>query len=512
MAANSHGLWRLNLCALPVISLYPELSGKAHNLLLSFAFSEKARYTLPMFCDYIDQLYDTFSDAVCVSDNKGIVVLVNKRYSELTGLAKENVIGKHLEEMVKNGIFDTVLNARVVKSGENVTSVQHLYNGLVLMLDGHPIKDEQGKVIYVVTIIRDITALAELREVVTAQKELLETFHSHYDETARLEIPQYPRVLNSNAMRHLYGEASAIAGTDATVLLLGETGTGKDVMARHIHQTSKRVKGPFIKLDCGSIPENLIESELFGYTHGSFSGASRQGKAGLVEAANSGTLFLDEIGELPLALQSRLLRVLQDREVLRLGATTPKKVDVRVIAATNKDLEQEMQKGAFRKDLYYRLKVAVLNLPPLRQRKADILPLAQGFLNYYGKKYNKKGRLSPEVEQFLEHYIWPGNVRELENLIQGALLKCKDGIIKAKDLSGIDEKQPNDEKALPIWTLPSCNGPSFKKVIRDLEREIIEAGLKKYGSMEELAKNFQMDRSTIFRKLRQSKDDSNEVE
>lgn len=462
-------------------------------------------YLSAMLCDYIEQLYDTFSDAVCVSDSNGVIVLVNKRYSELTGLPKEKVVGMHVQEMVKDGVFDTVLNAQVVNSGENVASVQRLYNGLVLMLDGHPIKNDAGKVSYVVTIIRDITALSELREVVTAQKELLETFHSHYDDAARVEQPRYPRVLQSAAMRQLYGEASGIARTDATVLLLGETGTGKDVMARHIHGISQRASGPFIKLDCGSIPENLIESELFGYDPGSFSGASRHGKAGLVEAANNGTLFLDEIGELPLSLQSRLLRVLQDREVLRLGATAPKKVDVRVIAATNKNLEEEMERGAFRKDLYYRLNVAVLRLPPLRKRKADILPLAQGFLNYYGRKYNKSVRFSAEVENLLQAHTWPGNVRELENLVQSALIKCKKDIIEARDLDGISQVQPQMENRPRSLPLPSLDGKTFKSIVHDLEAELIDAGLKKYGSMDEVARNFQVDRSTIFRKMRQHK-------
>lgn len=368
-------------------------------------------YSPEMLCDYIQELYDTFSDAVCVTDNKGIIVLVNRRYSELTGLAPESALGRQVREMVADGIFDTVLNSQVVASGESVSSTQRLYNGLALLLDGHPIKDANGEVLYVVTFIRDITALSELREAVAAQRELLTALQNNYADATSQGDPQYPRILQSDAMRRLYGEAAAIADTGATVLLLGETGTGKDVMARHIHKISARSGGPFIKLDCGAIPENLIESELFGYDPGSFSGARRQGKAGLVEAANNGTLFLDEIGELPLAMQSRLLRVLQDREVMRIGALSPRKVNVQVIAATNKNLEQEMEKGAFRKDLYYRLKVAVLKLPPLRKRKADILPMAQGFLNYYGKKYGKKARFSEESQRLLQAYSWPGNAR-----------------------------------------------------------------------------------------------------
>lgn len=331
-----------------------------------------------MLADYIEQLYDTFRDAVCVTDARGVVVLVNRRHSELTGIPKEDILGKRVQDMVQNGIFDVVLNAKVVNSGEKVASVQHLYNGRILILDGYPIKNDAGEVVYVVTIIRDITVLSELREEVTAQKELLETFQALNSDAAVPDAIQYPRVLQSQAMQRLYGEAANIARTDATVLLLGETGTGKDVMARHIHHLSGRADAPFIKVDCGSIPENLIETELFGYVPGSFSGASKNGKAGLVEAANGGTLFLDEVGELPMPMQTRLLRVLQDWEVLRVGATVPRKVDVRVIAATNKDLEKELERGSFRSDLYYRLKVAVLTLPPPAQAQGGHPALGTG--------------------------------------------------------------------------------------------------------------------------------------
>ena len=321
-------------------------------------------YSPHMLADYIEQLCDTFRDAICVTDREGIVTLVNKRHAELTGIAREKMMGSRIQDMVQNGIFDVVLNPRVVETGQKVSSVQNLYNGRTLLLDGHPVMDVTGKVAYVVTVIRDITALTELREEITAQRELLETFQNLSSEGVTGN--QYPRVVQSPIMQRLYAEASAIAETDATVLLLGETGVGKDVVARHIHRNSLRADAPFIKVDCGSIPENLIETELFGYVPGSFSGASKHGKAGLVEAASTGTLFLDESGELPMTMQSRLLRVLQDWEVLRVGATVPKKVDVRVVAATNKELEREVAKGTFRSDLYYRLKVAVLNIPPLR--------------------------------------------------------------------------------------------------------------------------------------------------
>ena len=457
-------------------------------------------YNHHMLADYIEQLCDTFRDAICVTNREGIVTLVNKRHAELTGIAREKMMGSRIQDMVQNGIFDVVLNPRIVETGQKVSSVQNLYNGRTLLLDGHPVKDATGKVAYVVTVIRDITALTELREEITAQRELLETFQNLSSEGASGN--QYPRVVQSPVMQRLYAEASAIAETDATVLLLGETGVGKDVVARHIHRNSLRADAPFIKVDCGSIPENLIETELFGYVPGSFSGASKHGKAGLVEAASSGTLFLDEIGELPMTMQSRLLRVLQDWEVLRVGATVPKKVDVRVVAATNKELEREVTKGMFRSDLYYRLKVAVLNIPPLRSRRVDILPLAQSFLTFYGKKYRKAVNLSEEARQVLQNHTWPGNVRELENLVQGLVVTCKHGLVGVRDLAGI-RPLPPCESSEGQYELPSIEGRSLKSIMKEVETAVIEKGMQRYGSISELSRHFQMDRSTIFRKVKE---------
>ena len=457
-------------------------------------------YNPHMLAEYVEQLCDTFRDAICVTDREGIVTLVNKRHAELTGIARDKMMGSRIQDMVQNGIFDVVLNPRIVETGQKVSSVQNLYNGRTLLLDGHPVKDATGKVAYVVTVIRDITALTELREEITAQRELLETFQNLSSEGASGN--QYPRVVQSPVMQRLYAEASAIAETDATVLLLGETGVGKDVVARYIHRNSLRVDAPFIKVDCGSIPENLIETELFGYVPGSFSGASKHGKAGLVEAASSGTLFLDEIGELPMTMQSRLLRVLQDWEVLRVGATVPKKVDVRVVAATNKELEREVAKGTFRSDLYYRLKVAVLNIPPLRSRRVDILPLAQSFFTFYGKKYRKAVNLSEEAKQVLQNHTWPGNVRELENLVQGLVVTCKHGLVGVRDLAGI-RPLPPCETGEGQYALPSIEGRSLKSIMKEVETAVIEKGMQRYGSISELSRHFQMDRSTIFRKVKE---------
>ena len=208
-----------------------------------------------MLADYIEQLCDTFRDAICVTDCEGIVVLVNRRHAELTGIPKEKMLGRRVQDMVQSGVFDTVLNTRVVRSGEKVSSVQNLFNGRTLLLDGHPVKNASGKVTYVVTVIRDVTALTELREEISAQRELLETFQNLSSDAAGAGGIQYPRVLQSQAMQRLYAEAAAIADTDATVLLLGETGVGKDVVARHIHRQSRRADAPFIKVEATKFTE-----------------------------------------------------------------------------------------------------------------------------------------------------------------------------------------------------------------------------------------------------------------
>ncbi|MEG2172394.1 MAG: sigma 54-interacting transcriptional regulator [Desulfovibrionaceae bacterium] len=452
--------------------------------------------------EFLAQFCDAFRDAISISDRHGAIVLVNKKHAELTGIPKEQMIGQFVLDMVRGSIFDIVLNPEVVQTKQSVTRVQNISNGKQLVLEGHPVFDAKGDVDYVVTFIRDVTTLAELRAQITTQKELLETFRS-LNNTFPDNTPKYPRVVNSASMRALYTEIAAIAETDATVLLLGETGVGKDVVARRLHSMSPRAEKPFIKIDCGSIPENLIETELFGYAAGSFSGANKHGKAGLIEAASMGTLFLDEIGELPMSMQSRLLRVLQDWEILRVGSTTPKHIDVRVVAATNKDLESAVAKGQFRSDLYYRLKVAVLHIPSLHRRQADILPLAHAFLGYYCDKYHKNIMLSEDAEHSLLAHHWPGNVRELENLIQGLVVTTTKHTLTSADLPFAPAHKRPPEKAPAELGALKLDGRSYKDIMKDLERMVISTAMHRYGSISEVAKHFQVDRSTIFRKVKE---------
>ena len=406
-------------------------------------------------------------------------------------------------EFVKRGRLDVVLNPEVMRTGQPATRVQTVSDGRKLILEANPVFDAQGKLVLCITFLRDVTMLSEMREQMSVQKELLEAFQQLSTAGDAQELSRKtPKLFTSSAMIKLYGEVNTIAETDATVLLLGETGVGKDVIARRIHALSLRKNKTFIKVDCGSIPENLIETELFGYAAGTFSGASKTGKIGLIEAAAGGTLFLDEIGELPMPMQTRLLRFLQDWEIMRVGSTTPKQIDVRIVAATNKNLERAIARGEFRSDLYYRLKVAVIAIPPLRDRQADILPLARMFLRFYGSKYHRQLTFSEEAESLLLDYKWPGNIRELENLVQGLAVTSKDSVIRASDvpISGVAKPAASARRDGLDFEL---DGKTYKEIMKDLENKVLSAAMERYGSITEVARHFQVDRSTIFRKVKE---------
>jgi DNA-binding NtrC family response regulator len=261
-----------------------------------------------------------------------------------------------------------------------------------------------------------------------------------------------------------------LAPSDASVLIMGETGTGKELIARHVHKLSHRRRGPFVAVNCGAFSENLVESELFGHERGAFTGAF-VAKAGWFEAANGGTLFLDEIGDLPLPIQVKLLRVLQEREVVRLGARKPIPVDVRVVAATNVQLEQSVAAGHFREDLFYRLRVAHLSLPALRDRPGDILPLARHFVEEYRRRLGYGPiRFDPAAERKLLQHAWPGNIRELENAIHYALLVCRDNVVQEADLN-FSSLQPTQRAADRPEPVPSAQAPSLEQALSVLFEE-----------------------------------------
>ena len=390
-----------------------------------------------MLQEYLDQLFDAFKEGICISDVEGTVVHLNRRHAEITGIPREEMLGHSVMEFVRRGRLDVVLNPEVMRTGQPATRVQTVSDGRKLILEANPVFDAQGKLVLRITFLRDVTMLSEMREQMSVQKELLEAFQQLSTAGDAQELSRKtPKLFTSSAMIKLYGEVNTIAETDATVLLLGETGVGKDVIARRIHALSLRKNKTFIKVDCGSIPENLIETELFGYAAGTFSGASKTGKIGLIEAAAGGTLFLDEIGELPMPMQTRLLRFLQDWEIVRSGFHHARSRSTSASSPPPTRISNAPSRaGEFRSDLYYRLEVAVIAIPPLRDRQAGILPLARMFLRFYGSKYHRQLTFSEEAESLLLDYKWPGNIRELENLVQGLAVTSKGSVIRASDVS-----------------------------------------------------------------------------
>ncbi len=448
---------------------------------------------------YFDKIMDVLSDGIYISDSSGMTLRVNSMYEKLTGLKREEMEGKLVTDLKNQGKYDVILNPDIVKTGEPKTAVQITKLGRKVILNGYPVFDKEGKVALVVTFVRDVTVLSQLKVQIASQQELIDKLHRGVQHLSKKTSPL---IINCEKMLALLKMLDNIAKTDATVLLLGETGVGKDLLARRIHENSQRCNCSFFKVDCTTIPANLIESELFGYEPGAFSGASTKGKPGLVEMAANGTLFLDEIGELPYPMQGKLLRVLQDQEIMRLGSTRAKKVDVRFIAATSRNLEEAVRLGTFRIDLFYRLRVAVVDIPPLRERRKDIPYLVKYFLEKYNNKYKRKIVFSTGVEEIFQNYKWPGNVREMENLIQSLVVTRDKEILEEADLpqNMLEQEENNSIIFRPLAV--NLGNRSLEEIMNDIEKELLRKAIAVHGAISEVAKIFKVDRTTIFRKLK----------
>ena len=448
---------------------------------------------------YFNEIMDVLSDGVYISDSSGMTLKVNSMYEKLTGLKREEMEGILVTDLINQGKYDVILNPDIVKTGEPKTAVQITKQGRKVILNGYPVFDKEGKVALIVTFVRDVTVLSQLKVQITSQQELIDKLNLGVQHLSKKTSPL---IINCEKMLALLNMVDNIAKTDATVLLLGETGVGKDLLARRIHENSQRCNGSFFKIDCTTIPDNLIESELFGYEPGAFSGASTKGKPGLIEMAANGTIFLDEIGELPYPMQGKLLRVLHDQEIMRVGATRAKKVDVRFIAATNKNLEEAVRLGTFRIDLFYRLRVAVIDIPPLRERNKDIPYLVKHFLEKYNNKYKRKIVFSAGVEEIFQNYKWPGNVRELEHLIQSLVVTSEKDILEEADLpQNMLGQEDNNSMIFRPWAV-NLGNKSLDEIMSDLEKELLRKAMEAHGTISEVAKNFKVDRTTIYRKLK----------
>jgi PAS domain S-box-containing protein len=451
---------------------------------------------------HLVDILDLLIDGVYISDSKGNTLWVNTPYEKLTGISASVVVGKNVFDLVNQGVFSAIVNPEVVSTRKTATSVQEV-NGRRVVLHGRPVLNQQGGVELVVTFVRDITVMSRLKSEIAAQNTLVDYYQRQVSTLNPEDVFVDDGVVAvDKASLKLLSLVENIAPTDVTALILGETGVGKDVLAKRIHKKSHRSSERYLKVDCSAIPETLVESELFGYVSGAFSGAHAKGKEGYFERADKGTLFLDEVGELSLPMQTKLLRAINDQEVIRVGSTSVTKINVRIIAATNKDLEEAVAKGNFRSDLFYRLKVAVVNVLPLRERRDDILPLLRVFLQRFSKKYKKNITLSNRAQNALLRYDWPGNVRELENAVHSLVVHSSKDRISCNDLpNGLVPKSDCSNFGSNLSSYGLGDKP-FKEIIADIERDMINEAVRAYGSVAKAAEVLQLDRSTIFRKTK----------
>ncbi len=448
-------------------------------------------------------ILDALPNGIFISDVSGTALYVNRMYEQITGLKQEQVQGKNVRTLLNEGIFDRILNPEIVASGKASSHIQSLADGKKLALTGFPVFDGNGVLCLVVTIARDITMITHLNEQLKEQRGLIDQINEQMAYLAEEENRKTDIVFRSAAMKGVQRFLANVARSNATLLIMGETGVGKDVFARYTHSMSARKDKMLLKVDCGSIAETLIESEMFGYMPGSFTGAASRGKAGYFELAHGGTVFLDEVGELPLLMQTRLLRVLQDGEIIRIGSTTPRRVDVRVIAATNRNLEERVREGSFRNDLYYRLKVASISIPPLRQRPDDIRPLAEHFLAQYCAKYHKTMAFMDISMECMLRYAWPGNVRELQNMIHSIVITHDGPLISPHDLP-VQIAGAHDN-SIPLINTSIQHCRPLKEIMAEVECNILKQAIEMHGSVQRVAEMFQINRSTIFRKLQRVK-------
>ncbi len=448
---------------------------------------------------YFTSILDTISDGVFISDAAGTTLYVNRMYAQLSGMKETELRGRNVRELVDEGVFDRALNPEVVRTGKPATYMQKLKDGKNVVISGVPVFDEKGRVCLVVTFVRDETRLAQLNEQTGEQRRLIREINDKLAFVAKTQGRDLEPAFTSHAMREVAAELQRYAVTDATVLIMGETGVGKDVFARMTHGWSRRKDKILLKVDCGGISETLTESEIFGYAPGAFTGASSKGKPGYFEIADGSTIFLDEIGELPLSMQTRLLRVLQDNEIVRVGSSQPRKVDVRIIAATNRNLEECVEAGTFRRDLFYRLNVGTVRIPPLRERPEDVRVLAEHFLRQFTAKYRKKMTFMDITLDMMARYRWPGNARELQNMVHSLVITRQGPMLSPRDLpsaiSGLRDEQGEPLDAVLMRPRP------LKTVMADMEREFLRRAIEVHGSIRKVAEMFQVNRSTIFRKL-----------
>lgn len=433
-------------------------------------------------------ILESLHDGISIIDHRGIIVYVNNSNTRITKKDKSYFIGKHVQEVVPDSGMLGVL-----ETGKKLIGITtHVFDATVIS-NIVPIIDD-GKIIGVISIFRDITELQQLTHQLeyanTTIKQLYEKLHEVNENKSDFVVGK------SQAMKDVMKYALKASMVDSNLLIEGESGTGKEVLARFVHKNSSRKDKPFLVVNCASIPYNLLESELFGYEEGAFTGAKKGGRPGYFEMANGGTLLLDEIGDMDIGLQSKILRVIQNKEIMKIGSNKIIPLDVRIIAATHKDLRALVAQGKFREDLYYRLEVIRIYIPPLRERKEDIIYYIDNMLSKMRKKTRRDVALGEDAMKILTNYDYPGNIRELENIIERAVVMDEDGIITKKDLPlYVTEHDTKNRSCLSLQYV------DYFPTLEEIEADVIKKALEKYKNKSKVAEVLNISRAALYRKM-----------
>ena len=437
----------------------------------------------------LETIIDNDCDAIIIVDKNARITMISKSYCDFMGITEENALGKHVTDIIENTRMHIVL-----QTGEAENAQLQSIQGSYMVASRIPII-KNGEIIGVIgkVLFRNVKELNNLYSKIKNMKKELETYKVQLKELNTATYSFDDIIGSSEAISSAKSLACKAAQTHSNVLILGESGTGKELFAHAIHLASDRLYAPFVKVNCGAIPSALLESELFGYEGGAFTGAKKEGKIGKFELADGGTIFLDEIGDMPLHMQVKLLRAIQEKEVEKIGSIGSKKIDIRIIAATNKNLEKSMHEGSFRQDLYYRLNVVTIHIPALRERTDDISLIANYLIKKISKDLNKKViGISKEAEHYLENHPWEGNIRELENVLERAINVIADSNI----ISPVD---------LP----DEITGRMGPKVIKSLvetimaseKQAIMDALQAANGNKTKAAKTLEIGRTSLYEKI-----------
>lgn len=430
----------------------------------------------------LELIFDNLYNGIYIVDGRGVTIGVNKTFEEMSGFTNKELAGRSLYDLVgKDNYFSGSASLLVLERKCPVTATYSTSTNRKLLVKGRPIFDALGNIEYIINTIWDLTVVQYSQPI--------------DDDTARNQLLSEDELITcSEKMVAIIDLALRVAATDSTILLTGESGVGKSLLAKTIHRSSERKNKPLMQINCAAIPEALIESELFGYEAGSFTGADSKGKAGLFEIAQGGTVFLDEISELPLHLQSKLLGAIQDKEFYRVGGRQVQRVDMRLIAASNKDLAVLVSEGKFREDLYYRLNVVPISLPPLRERREDIPTLIQHFTDKYNRKYNSYKKFSESLINQLVSMPWKGNIRELENAVERSIVTTPGNYISREKV-----QIPGMEKIIP-------SGVGLKAMLAEKEQEILMQAQEQYQTTRRIAAALGISQASVARKLKNIKE------